>query len=106
LFSNFGVILRYNNAENYGLGVGHLSDRINGGPPIRGQFPPDAQGMTIADRKALQRRLTARGFDTQGSDGVIGPNTIAAIRAFQRSNGLAVTGQPSLDLLVRLNQGL
>ena len=102
VFHNFGVILRYNNAENYALGVGYLSDRINGGPPIRGRFPPDAQGMTLAQRKALQRQLTARGFDTQGSDGVIGPNTIAAIRAYQRSAGLAVTGQPSLELLARL----
>jgi peptidoglycan hydrolase-like protein with peptidoglycan-binding domain len=47
----------------------------------------------------LQRKLTAAGFDTEGSDGVIGPKTRAAISAFQQSNGLAVTGEPTLALL-------
>jgi len=101
-FRNFTVITRYNNSENYVIGVGHLSDRLRGGPAIRGNFPPDAQGLTIADRQDLQRRLTAAGFDTQGSDGVIGPNTRAAISAYQQSAGLPVTGEPSRDLLNRL----
>ncbi|SFD24162.1 lytic murein transglycosylase [Tropicimonas isoalkanivorans] len=101
-YRNFNVILRYNNAENYGLGVGHLSDRLIGRPPIQAGFPPDARGMSIDDRKELQQRLTAKGFDTQGTDGVIGGNTEAAISAYQRSQGLPVTGQPSLDLLRRL----
>ena len=102
LYRNFNVILRYNNAENYALGVGHLADRLNGAGPLRASFGPDAQGMTIADRQALQRKLTAAGSDTQGSDGVIGAKTIAAISAYQAAHGLAVTGQPSLALLAML----
>ncbi|MCB1372271.1 MAG: lytic murein transglycosylase [Rhodobacteraceae bacterium] len=102
IFGNFTAITRYNNAENYVIGIGHLSDRLAGGPPIRGSFPPDAQGMTIADRQELQRRLTAAGFDTQGSDGVIGPNTRAAISGYQQRAGLTVTGEPSLGLLAQL----
>lgn len=102
IFRNFTVITRYNNAENYVIGVGHLSDRLRGGPAIQGAFPPDAAGMTIADRQELQRRLTAVGFDTEGSDGVIGNKTRAAISAYQARNGLAVTGEPSLDLLAAL----
>ncbi|WP_116133385.1 lytic murein transglycosylase [Tropicimonas sp. IMCC34043] len=102
VFHNFNVILRYNNAESYGIGVGHLSDRILGKPPVQASFPPDAQGMTIDDRKELQRRLTAKGFDTGGTDGVIGANTLAAISAYQASAGLPVTGQPSMALLQRL----
>ena len=82
--------------------MSHLSDRILGGPPIQGSFPPDAQGMTIADRQELQRRLTAKGFDTEGTDGVVGSKTIAAIEAYQASAGLPVTGAPSLELLNRL----
>ena len=99
VFRNFDVILRYNNAENYAIGVGHLSDRIAGGPPIRASFPPDARGMTIEDRKELQRRLTAAGFDTGGADGVIGSRTAAAISAYEQSIGLPVTGAPSQELL-------
>ena len=98
-FRNFTVITRYNNAENYVIGVGHLSDRLRGGGPVRGAFPPDVNGMTIDQRQALQRGLTAAGFDTQGSDGVIGAKTRAAISAYQTSRGLPVTGEPSLELL-------
>ncbi len=98
-FRNFTVITRYNNAENYVIGVGHLSDRLRGGGPVRGAFPPDANGMTIDQRQALQRGLTAAGFDTEGADGVIGAKTRAAISAYQASRGLPVTGEPSLELL-------
>ena len=100
--SNFGVILRYNNAINYGIGVGHLSDRLRGGGPIRGTFPPDAQGLTLNDRKDLQIRLTAAGFDTQGTDGVIGTNTRNAILAYEAANGLPQTGLATAALLARL----
>lgn len=97
--SNFNAIKRYNNSDAYALGVGLLADRIAGAGPLQASFPPDANGMTKDDRIALQKRLTARGFDTGGSDGVIGKKTEAAIRDYQASRGLPVTGQPSLDLL-------
>jgi len=102
VFRNFTVISRYNNSVLYVIGIGHLSDRLIGGPAVRGNFPPDAQGMTISDRKELQQRLTDAGFDTDGADGVIGPNTRKAISAYQQSSGLATTGEPSLALLQRL----
>ena len=103
IFNNFNVILRYNNAENYALGIGHLSDRLEGGPPIRGTFPPDKYGMTIQDRREMQKRLTAAGYDTNGADGVVGPATLKAIAAYQQANGLPVTGEPSLALLASLS---
>lgn len=97
--SNFRAIKRYNNSDAYAIGVGHLADRIGGAGPLRAAFPPDANGLTKENRKALQERLTARGFDTDGADGVIGPNTRKAISAYQASVGLPVTGEPSLALL-------
>jgi membrane-bound lytic murein transglycosylase B len=100
--ANFAVLKRYNNSDAYAIGVGHLADRIGGAGPLRGGFPPDANGLTRADRIALQERLTARGLDTGGADGVIGARTEAAIRAYQAQTGLAVTGIPSPDLLRRL----
>ena len=102
LTQNFATILRYNNAQNYAIGVGHLSDRLLGRGPVQAAFGPDASGMTKADRQELQRRLTAAGFDTEGSDGVIGAKTKAAISAYQAGVGLPVTGEPSLELLRRL----
>ncbi|WP_395543507.1 lytic murein transglycosylase [Neotabrizicola sp. sgz301269] len=102
LTQNFNAILRYNNAENYALGIGTLSDRLRGGGPLVGTFGPDKSGMTKADRQALQERLTAAGYDTGGHDGVIGAKTKSAISAFQAARGLAVTGEPSLQLLAML----
>jgi len=99
VFRNFQVIKRYNNSDSYAIGVGHLADRIAGGPPFRASFGPDENGLTLENRKALQRRLTAAGYDTQGADGVIGNNTKAAISAYQRASGLPVTGEPSVSLL-------
>jgi hypothetical protein len=96
---NFRVIKTYNNSDSYAIGVGHLADRIAGAGPLRSAFPPDRYGLTKDDRIALQKRLTARGFDTGGADGVIGPNSRAAISAYQESRGLPVTGDPSKDLL-------
>ena len=102
VFRNFQVIKRYNNSDSYAIGVGHLSDRIAGGAPFQASFGPDENGLTLEDRKELQRRLTAAGYDTQGADGVIGNNSKAAISAYQRANGLSVTGEPSVALLRRL----
>ncbi|PWJ12466.1 lytic murein transglycosylase [Jannaschia seohaensis] len=96
---NFRAIKRYNNSDNYALGVAYLAGRIAGGGPLTQKFGPDEFGLDIDDRKELQRRLTAAGYDTQGDDGVIGPNSRAAIEAYQRANGLAVTGDPSQGLL-------
>jgi membrane-bound lytic murein transglycosylase B len=101
-FRNFTAISRYNNAESYVIGVGHLSDRLAGGGPLKAKFAPDAQGMTIEDRRELQRLLTAKGFDTGTNDGVIGPKTRAAIQDYQNSAGLTQTGDASFDLLKRL----
>ncbi|WP_102107820.1 lytic murein transglycosylase [Oceaniglobus roseus] len=99
---NFGVIKRYNNSDAYAIGVGHLADRIAGAGPLRGTFGPDENGLTKADRQELQNRLTRAGYDTGGTDGVIGTNSRAAISAYQQARGMAVTGEPSVALLASL----
>lgn len=100
--SNFHAIKSYNNSDLYAIGIGHLADRLAGKGPIRGTFPPDRYGLTKSQRITLQEKLTARGYDTGGTSGVIGPKSRAAITAYQRANGLSVTGDPSPALLSRL----
>ncbi|WP_305969960.1 MULTISPECIES: lytic murein transglycosylase [unclassified Mameliella] len=102
VFHNFNMILRYNPSENYGLAVGYLADRLDGAGPLVGDFGRDKYGLTLEDRKALQRGLTRAGFDAGTPDGVIGKKTEAAITAYQQSKGLAVTGEPSRALLQAL----
>jgi membrane-bound lytic murein transglycosylase B len=102
VFDNFAVLERYNTADAYVIGVGHLADRLRGGDPIRSDWPRGDRALTGAERRELQQRLTAAGFDTRGVDGKIGPLTIEAVRAYQRSQGLAPDGYASLAVLTRL----
>jgi len=99
VFANFDVIKRYNNADAYALGVGHLADRIAGGPSIQPSWPRGYEPLTFAERKEMQRRRKRKGFSVEKIDGIIGPNTVAAIRAFQRSVGAEADGLPSKQLL-------
>jgi membrane-bound lytic murein transglycosylase B len=98
---NFAVLLAYNNATAYALAVGHLSDRLAGGPEISAAWP-EQKALARSEREELQRRLQAQGFQAGSVDGIIGHLTRAAIRSYQRSRGLAEDGHPSLDLLERL----
>jgi membrane-bound lytic murein transglycosylase B len=98
-FKNFSVISRYNAADAYVIGVGHLADRLRGAEGFVAEWPRGDRALTAAERRELQERLTARGFDTRGVDGKIGPRTLQAIRDFQRSAGLAPDGYASLALL-------
>lgn len=99
IFKNFEVIEHYNTADAYVIGVGHLGDRIVGGKPIQAGWPRGDRALTFKERKEMQRRLTAAGFDTIKIDGKIGPLTIAAVRAYQVANGQLPDGYPSLVLL-------
>ena len=102
IFKNFNVIERYNAADAYVIGVGHLGDRLKGDGPIRASWPRGDRALKFAERKELQERLSAAGFSTQGVDGKIGPNTISAVRAYQRSVGAIPDGYPSLSILKAL----
>jgi membrane-bound lytic murein transglycosylase B len=102
IFKNFSVIERYNAADAYVIGVGHLSDRIKGGPAIKANWPRGDRALTFQERQEMQSRLTKAGFDTQGVDGKIGPKTIEAVRSYQRSVGMAPDGYASLSLLKKL----
>ncbi len=102
VFSNFDVISRYNNAEAYIIGVGHLGDRINGMAPLVHPFVAGERSLNRAERRELQQRLTSEGLDTGGVDGRIGPASRRAIRAYQARLGLPQDGYASLTLLQRL----
>lgn len=103
IFSNFQVIERYNTADAYVIAVGHLADLLTGGARIKSNWPRDLRALTLDERLDLQTRLTAAGFDTLGVDGKMGPNTIAAVKGFQKARGIVPDGYPSLDVLNRLD---
>ncbi len=49
-------------------------------------------------RKA-QQHLKSRGYQPGTSDGLMGPQTISALRRYQSANGLTVTGKVDSDTL-------
>ena len=102
VFNNFKAIEAYNTADAYVIAIGHLADRIKGGPAIAATWPRDLRALSLDERMDLQRLLSAAGFDAGGVDGRMGPKTIAAVKAFQVAHGLVPDGYPSLDILGRL----
>jgi peptidoglycan hydrolase-like protein with peptidoglycan-binding domain len=74
-------------------------------PPVRTDLPllpPQATAEEGAPElliKAVQRELSARGYDVGAADGKPSDKTRAAISAYQGSQGLPVTGAASDELL-------
>ncbi|MBR9824396.1 MAG: lytic murein transglycosylase [Alphaproteobacteria bacterium] len=91
-FPNFRVIKRYNNSTSYALGVAHLADRIAGGDPFIGDWPEGDTPLTRSQTREVQAALNAMGHNSGTPDGIAGPNTRRALRAFQRANGHPADG--------------
>ena len=104
LTKNFRVLLRYNTAPAYALAVGHLSQRFFGAAPFAQDWPQSDRPLLPPEIAELQRRLRKAGYDTGDIDGVLGRQTIAAVRNYQKDRGLAADGFATpglLELLAR-----
>ena len=64
-------------------------------PPVT--HPVLHQGDSGSEVTLLQQDLTAKGFSTTAITGYFGVHTEAAVRAFQASRGLSVTGVVAQD---------
>ncbi len=102
---NFYAVRSYNPSMHYTLAVVHLGDRVTGGAPFVQTFPGSEPPPTLAEVQEIQRRLTALGFDTAGTDGRVGNATRLAVRAFQQKNGMQpADGYAGKTLLARLRE--
>jgi lytic murein transglycosylase len=103
---NFYSVKSYNPSMNYALAICHLGDRILGAPPFIQPFPDSERALTLAEVQEMQVRLTKAGFDTGGTDGRVGNDTMKAIRDYQVKTGLQpADGYGGLKVLARLRQG-
>ncbi|WP_315755557.1 MULTISPECIES: lytic murein transglycosylase [unclassified Bradyrhizobium] len=103
---NFYSVKSYNPAMSYALAICHLGDRILGAPPFLQPFPGSERALTLAEVQEMQKRLTAAGFDTGGTDGRVGNDTMKAIRDFQAKAGITpADGYGGLKVLAKLRQG-
>ncbi len=105
MLRNHYVIKRYNNATAYALAVGHLADRLRGGPPFAADWSQDERTLTREERHELQQRLARHGFYNGVVDGKIGPKSRSAIREFQARTGMVPDGFAGSSLLMLLRQG-
>jgi len=101
-FRNFDAIKKYNNSTSYVMGISSLGDALVGETAIRNPWPESDTPISFEDKKAMQVRLTAMGYDTQGVDGMIGPATRRAIRAWQSANGVPADGYVEQTLFRRI----
>lgn len=102
VYRNFEVIMGWNRSLNYALAVGHLSDRLLGLPALLGGREADNRPLSREQVMQMQRLLAARGLDVGEPDGLPGPQTRLAIRAWQKKAGQPVDGYASLGLLEQL----
>jgi len=103
---NFYAVRSYNPSMNYALAICHLGDRILGAPPFIQPFPGSERALTLAEVQEMQVRLTKAGFDTGGTDGRVGNDTMKAVRDYQTRSGIEpADGYGGLKVLARLRQG-
>ena len=104
ILDNFRSILRYNNSDNYALGVAFLGERIAGRPGIQGNWPRSDRPLSTSERQEIQQRLRTKGFYDGEIDGLFGSGTMEAVSAYQRSIGTTPDGYPTSILLDQLRR--
>lgn len=102
LTDNFEVIRGYNTSDSYALAVGHLADRLAGGPALSAPWPTSAPRLDGAGIKALQQGLAGKGFYQGEADGRAGPKLREAVRRYQIDAKLPADGYASPALLAHL----
>jgi len=102
VFRNFDAMYSYNAAESYALSIAHLADRLRGAGRFNTPWPTDDPGTSRAERREVQQRLVARGYDIGEIDGMIGTKSRAAISEFQTSVGMKADGRAGQRVLQAL----
>ena len=96
------VLKEYNNSDAYAIAVGHLADRMNGGPPIKAAWPADDRPLSRDARIALQKKLSALGYKVLDFEGHIDFDLRDNIRVEQAKLGMLPDGNPTAAFLERL----
>lgn len=102
VYSNFEVIMKWNRSQAYAIAVGHLADRIVGAGRLSASLPRVESAPSRSQITALQQALSGAGFDPGEPDGMMGPATRAALRAWQLAKGLVADGYPGPETLAAL----
>ncbi len=104
VYGNFGKILNWNRSLLYAIAVGHLADRIAGQGTLLATRPAQEEPLSRAQVEEMQGLLGTLGFDAGEPDGVVGSQTRAALRAFQRQAEVPPDGYPTPELLASIRR--
>ncbi len=67
---------------------------------VKGMFSREKKFTpSNAQVRKTQQQLRVRGYQAGSADGIMGPQTISALRRYQSANGLTVTGKVDSDTL-------
>lgn len=100
-FPNHFVIRKYNNSIAYALSIGLMADEVAGRGGVIRPWPHELP-LSLEDRLAAQNALNRLGYSVGQPDGLIGAGTRAALRAWQKKNGLVADGYLTPELVRRL----
>lgn len=102
IYPNFQVIMTWNRSLLYAVAVGHLADRMAGGPAFSAPRPVAEANLSRSDVLEVQVMLARLGFDAGSADGILGTKTRSALQSFQRSRALPADGFPSAPVIEHL----
>ena len=100
VYPNFDIYLEWNKSLVYSTTAAYLATRLAGAPRYNAGTPD--KGLSDAERKALQRKLKARGYDVGKVDGILGARTREAVQREQERLGLPADAWPTRALLDKL----
>lgn len=99
-YPNFDVYFEWNQSFVYVTTAAYFATRLLGAP-IFDVGNPD-KGLSGAQMKQLQKKLSARGYNVGKIDGILGANTRMAVRDIQKKLGLPADSWPTPALLNKL----
>ncbi|WP_116131256.1 lytic murein transglycosylase [Tropicimonas sp. IMCC34043] len=99
-YPNFAVFLEWNQSMVYVTTAAYFATELEGAPPYDPGTPDPA--LSGEQLMALQQKLSDRGYDVGGIDGILGERTREAVQAEQIRLGLPADAWPTADLLGRL----
>ena len=100
VYPNFQVLFEWNKSFVYVTTAAYFATRLEGAA----RFDPGRPeaGLSAEQMKALQQKLSARGYDVGAVDGILGARTRDAVQREQMRLGLPADAWPTAALLSRL----
>ena len=100
VYPNFRVYFEWNQSFVYVTTAAYFATRLSGAPVYNPGNP--TPGLSDANMKSLQKKLTSRGHNVGKIDGILGSGTRAAVQAEQKRLGLPADAWPTTELLKKL----